>query len=165
MNEIARIINFNELDLIGIKTELTKSQNENYFLIRNLWKQFNLELKNIKNRTSGNWEKFGITFRENGHIFYMASIEIASKASIPQNMITTKIKQGSYLRFVHIGNMYDIKKTVYNIYKKIIPTYKFEIGSNEKEGLVHFERYDYRFKWNNPESLLEIYLPVNTYEH
>lgn len=165
MDKALKPIEFNEIELAGIRIELTKSQDENYFLIRNLWKRFNLELKNIKNRKSGNWEKFGITFRENGRIFYMTSIEIAGKIIIPQNMMATKIKQGSYIRFIHTGKMYDIKKTIYDIYKKIIPILEFKIESNKKEGLVHFERYDYRFKWNNPESLLEIYLPVNTYEH
>ena len=165
MDKTFQPINFNKIDLIGIKVELTKSQNENFLLIRNLWKRFNLDLKNIENRKSSNWEKFGITFKENEQIFYMASIELSSKINIPENMITTKINQGKYLRFIHMGKMYDIKNTVYNIYKNILPALKFKIELNKKNGLIHFEKYDHRFKWNDPKSLLEIYLPINTYEY
>ncbi|MFH0854128.1 MAG: GyrI-like domain-containing protein [bacterium] len=165
MDQTVQIINFNEIDLIGVEIELTKSQDENYFLIRELWKKFNSELKNIKNRKSGNWEKFGVTYRKNYQVFYMASIKKTNKMIIPQNMIAIKVNRGKYVCFVHVGAMYDIKTTIYNIYKKIIPKLEFEIESNKKEGLIHFERYDHRFKWNNPKSLLEIYLPVNTYEH
>lgn len=165
MDKSVQIINFNEIDLIGVSTELTKSQDKNYILIRELWKKFNIELKNIKNRKLENWEKFGVTYRENYQVFYMASIKKTNKMIIPQNMVTIKVNQGKYMRFVHIGAMYDIKKTIYNIYKNYIPKSGFEIKSNEKEGLVHFERYDYRFKWNNQDSILDIYLPVNTNEN
>lgn len=153
---------FNETDLMGIKIELTKSQKENYFLIRDLWKKFNTGLKNINIRKSDSWVKYGITFRENGQLYYMASVEMASSISVLQIMKTLKIKQGNYLRFIHVGNMYEVKSTINDIYKNIVPSLDFEIEVNKENGLIHFERYDYRFKWDNPGSLFEIYLPVNT---
>jgi predicted transcriptional regulator YdeE len=77
-------------------------------------------------------------------------------------MRTTIIKQGRYAKFVHVGSMNEIKATIYNIYKNIIPATDLKIETNEEAGLLNFEKYDYRFKWNNKKSLLEIYLPVNT---
>jgi len=54
---------FAEIDLIptvGISTTLTKSQNDNFDIIANLWKRFNAEVHNIGNRSSSDkdWEKF-----------------------------------------------------------------------------------------------------------
>lgn len=157
-----QIVNFNKLDLIGLEIKLTKSQDKNYILIRDLWKKFNLKLKSIKNRKGGNWEKFGITYRKDGDIFYVASIEKTDEMIPPSDMINKEIKQEQYARFTHIGAMDAIKTTVFNIFKKIIPKLKIEIEPSEKAGLIYFERYDYRFNWNNSESLLEIYLPLKT---
>jgi len=160
-----QMVNFRKIDLIGLEIKLTRSQDKNYILIRDLWKKFNPELKNIKNRRSGNWEKFGITYKKDGDIFYVASIEKTDKMILPSDMINKEIKQGQYVCFTHIGAMDAIKTTLFDIFKKIVPKLKLEIKPNEKSGLICFERYDYRFNWNNPNSLLEIYLPLETKQH
>jgi predicted transcriptional regulator YdeE len=148
--------------LIGIEAPLTKSQDNNYLIIRNLWKKFNIELKNVKNRDKVNWDKFGITYRKNGNIFYMSSVEKTSEMIAPSTMKEIVINQGKYAKFIHIGPMTEIKATIYNIYKNIVPATGLGIEINKKAGLLNFEKYDYRFEWNNPGSLLEIYLPINT---
>lgn len=41
---------------------------------------------------------------------------------------------------------------------KMISNLKIE--DHTKTGFIHFEKYDCRFKWNNPNSIIDIYLPL-----
>jgi hypothetical protein len=43
------------------------------------------------------------------------------------------------------------------IYKQIIPNDKLVLNQTE---YFHFELYNYKFKWNNNESIIEIYVPL-----
>ena len=56
--------------------------------------------------------------------------------------------------------MQDLKQTLNHIYKTIIPDLNLNIEDHENTGFLHFEKYDYRFQWNNPKSVIEIYLPL-----
>jgi len=160
MKQESQIVNIKKFNLIGLEIELTSSQDKNYILIHNLWKKFNLEMRKIKAKRNDNWEKFGVTYRKNKEVYYLASIERPGKKEVPINMINKRIKQGKYICFNHTGAINTIKTTIYNIYKKIIPELELKIESMEKADLIHFERYDNRFKWNDPKSIVEIYLPV-----
>jgi predicted transcriptional regulator YdeE len=78
------IVDVNKTILTGTEASLTKSQDNNYLIIRNLWKKFNRELKIVKNRNKTNWEKFGITYRKDNNIFYMVSVEKANDVIVLQ---------------------------------------------------------------------------------
>ncbi|MGA9637547.1 GyrI-like domain-containing protein [Flavobacterium sp.] len=150
-----------DIPLCGLQTELSKSQTQNYELIQNLWKTFNNELKkNNLNQNNINWEKYGITFQTNDQYFYLAAIPKLNQI-FPQHFTTVKIPKGNYQLFIHKGKMENIKQTIFEIYKVILPKMKFEIQDHKKIGFVHFEKYDYRFQWNHPNSIIEIYLPLN----
>lgn len=69
------------------------------------------------------------------------------------------ISGGSYCRFSHTGSMGLIKSTFLKIYKKILPA--SEIALNENRELIHFELYDHRFNWNSPDSVIDIYVPLD----
>ena len=58
--------------------------------------------------------------------------------------------------------MENIKKTFFEIYKVILPKSNLKIEDQTTTGFIHFEKYDYRFQWNNPNSIIDIYLPINT---
>ena len=76
--------------------------------------------------------------------------------------VSKEIPKGEYEVFTHIGKMENIKQTVYNIYKNILPNSNLTIEHYSKTGFIHFERYDYRFGWDKPNSVIDIYLPLNT---
>ncbi|MDR2798480.1 MAG: GyrI-like domain-containing protein [Treponema sp.] len=69
-----------------------------------------------------------------------------------------KISEGNYAVFQHKGAMYNLKNTLFTIYKKIIPENNLILNQSE---YFHFELYNHKFRWNNNESIIEIYIPIN----
>jgi len=152
----------NNISTYGLQTELTKSQNDNFILIQNHWCQFNKELKKYHlQQNGGNWVKYGITYKINERYFYLTAIP-ANGQIFPEHFRQKVIPKGYYEVFTHKGEMNTIKTTVYNIYKNILPNTGLQTEPGSKTGFIHFERYDYRFQWNKPNSVLDIYLALNT---
>jgi predicted transcriptional regulator YdeE len=146
----------------GLVVELTKSQTDNFGIIQKHWKTFNEELKRLKlNQTGCNWTKYGITFKTGNKYFYLTAIP-TNNSIFPDHFTSLEIPQGEYEIFTHKGNMENIKKTFFEIYKVILPKSKLKIEDHTKTGFLHFEKYDYRFQWNKSTSVIDIYLPLNT---
>ena len=140
----------NNITTFGLQTELTKSQDENFIIIQNHWYRFNNELKKHNLSQNGvNWEKYGITYKKDERYFYLTTIQKV-------------IPKGQYEVFTHKGEMKNIKTTVYDIYKNILPNSNLQIELASKTGFIHFEKYDFRFQWNKPNSVIDIYIPLNT---
>ena len=149
----------------GLLTELTNSQTGNFEIIKNHWKKFNAELKKYNLiQNGGNWEKYGITFKTNETYFYLTTIP-KNKLNFPDHFVNKVIPKGEYKIFTHTGKMENIKQTILDIYKNIVPNSKMTIEHYSKAGFIHFEKYDYRFLWDKPTSLIDIYLPINTNSH
>ncbi len=150
------------IKVCGLVAELTKSQSENFGIIQNHWSEFNAELKRKKlNQNDGNWTKYGITLKTDKKYFYLTAIPV-SNLTIPDNFKHLEIPKGEYEVFSHKGKMEDVKNTLFEIYKVILPKSNLKIEDQTKTGFIHFEKYDYRFKWNKPNSIIDIYLPINT---
>ncbi len=150
------------IDTYGLVTELKKSQTENLDIIQKHWKNFNDQLRKHKlNQSGGNWEKYGITFKTDDKYYYLASIPLNNQA-FPDHFTHLKIPKGDYKVFTHKGSMKNIKHTINEIYRIILPKSGFSIEDHSKTGFFHFEKYDFRFRWNNPDSIIDIYLPSNT---
>ena len=165
MNNTLQLVEIDLVQTIGISTSLTKSQRENLAIISRLWKHFNAEIHKIKNKPSPkrDWEKFGITYAQNHEYYYLAAIPFIGEMLAPPNMMRKEILQGQYACFTHTGKMSHLKSTIYAIYKKMLPEREVVPESMEKAGLIHFERYDNRFHWNKPDSIIEIYVPIETF--
>ena len=150
------------ISTFGLLTELTNSQTANFEIIKNHWKKFNTELKKYNFiQNGGNWEKYGITFKTNETYFYLTAIP-QDIMIFPEHFINKEIPKGEYEIFTHKGKMENIKQTIYNIYKNILPNSTLTIEHYTKTGFIHFEKYDYRFSWDKPTSEIDIYLPINT---
>jgi predicted transcriptional regulator YdeE len=83
----------------------------------------------------------------------------------PEYFLNKEIPKGEYEIFTHTGKIENIKQTIYNIYKNILPNSNLTIEDYSKIGFVHFEKYDYRFCWDKPNSEIDIYLPIKTDNH
>jgi predicted transcriptional regulator YdeE len=152
----------NNITTLGLQTELTKSQDDNFVIIQNHWYRFNNELKKHNlNQHGGNWVKYGITYKINERYFYLTTVPTSGQI-FPEHFIQKVIPKGQYEVFTHIGEMKNIKTTVYDIYKNILPNSNLQIELTSKTGFIHFEKYDFRFQWNKPNSVIDIYLPLNT---
>lgn len=149
------IIQKEDIKVCGLPVALTKSQNENYGIITKHWIKFNTELKNNRKDSSGNWKKYGLTYKKEDCYFYMPAVQLIVSNS---DFETITICGGKYVKFQHKGNMNLLKTTIYNIYKQIIPNSDLQI--DKERNLLHYEYYDYRFKWNRNDSIIDIYIPV-----
>ena len=151
-----------KIQTCGLVTELTNSQTDNFEIIQKHWITFNEELKKYKlNQNGGNWVKFGITFKMAEKYFYLTSVPTNSLL-FPDHFTRLEIPKGEYEIFTHKGKMENIKQTIFEIYKVILPKSNLKIEDHKKTGFIHFEKYDYRFQWNKPTSIIDIYLPLNT---
>lgn len=146
----------------GLLTELTNSQTDNFKIIQRHWKVFNEELKKYKlNQNGGTWTKYGITFKTGEKYFYLTAIP-SKNILFPNHFIDKEIPKGEYEIYTHKGKMENLKRTFYEIYKVILPKSQLKIKEQKKTGFLHFEKYDYRFRWNQPNSQIDIYLPIET---
>ena len=144
----------------GLATKLTNSQTDNSKIIQSLWINFNCELKKYGiTQKGGNWTKFGITYKIEDNYFYLAAI-LSQNQTFPDKFICFEIPKGEYKVFTHKGKMEDIKQTLFEIYKVILPKSNLNIENDKQTGFIHFEKYDYRFQWNKPNSEIDIYLPL-----
>ena len=147
---------------IGLVVELTTSQTKNFEIIQKHWINFNHELKKWKlAQVNGDWVKYGITFKIDEQYFYLTSIPTADK-SFPRHFKRLDIPKGMYEVFAHKGEMRNIKNTLFNIYKVMLPKSNLTFEKETESGILHFEKYDYRFQWNKPTSIIDIYLPLKT---
>lgn len=143
--------------VIGLQVELTTSQNENHRIIAAHWKRFNRELRIKEFRFDGNWLKYGITKKINNQYTYLTAIP--KKADVV-GFAEDELRGGEYICFEHKGNMGLLKSTIHEIYKKFIPESDFEL--DQSRATIHFEQYDHRFLWNKPNSIIDIYVPIET---
>lgn len=159
MNNEYTIVPMEYKKIYGLSVNLTKSQSNNYQIINNFWKEFNVKLKksNLSNKIGGNWEKYGITYKEVNTYKYFCGIPVENEY-VNNDFEEKRIIKGNYAVFQHKGAMYNLKNTINKIYKNIIPENNLELNQSE---YFHFELYNYKFKWNNNESIIEIYIPMN----
>ena len=143
--------------VIGLQVELTTSQNENHRIIASHWKRFNRELRIKEIRFDSNWLKYGITTKIDNQYMYLTAIR---KMSDVIGFAEEELRGGEYICFEHKGNMDLLKSTIHGIYKKFIPESDFEL--DESRATIHFEQYDHRFLWNKPNSIIDIYVPIET---
>ncbi len=151
------IVTKNDFKVSGLQTELTRSQDNNYRIIREHWQRFNYELR-IRNIQLGkNWEKYGVTKKEDDRYFYFSAIP--ANKQVP-DFKTSNLTGGKFMRFQHNGRIELIKSTVYNIYKRIIPISGLKVDL--MRSFLHFEHYDSRFHWSRADSVIDIYIPIES---
>jgi len=149
------VLTIHQISVCYYQTELTRSHNQNFLIIRQHWNEFNNRLRTNKVKLGLNWEKYAITKKRNDRYFYQCAFP--STTEIPQFKFTI-IPGGHYVKFDHKGSMKMIKSTINEIYNNVIPRSHTEIDINRS--LIHFERYDSRFNWNGKDSVIELYVPI-----
>jgi predicted transcriptional regulator YdeE len=99
--------------LYGLSVNITKSQNKNYDIIKEFWKEFNVKIKdsNLPRKSGGNWEKYGITYKSGDIYKYFCGIPVENNY---ENTFFEeyKIINGNYAVFQHKGAMYYLKNTI-----------------------------------------------------
>lgn len=139
----------------GMGTEITKWQNKNVPICKDLWVNFNNVLYDYGLHQLGDWKKYAFTYKQNKKLYYYCSIP--EQIKIPNQFSVKEIPKCTYLICKHIGDMENIKDTINQIYKDFLPKHKFAL---KQDDFFHFERYDKRFHKKSPDSIIDIYVPV-----
>ena len=150
-----KIINVPQINVCYFETQLTTSHQNNFSIISGHWKKFNTLIRINGIKLDAKWEKFGITIKTKNQYFYRCAFY--SENRIPQ-FEPAYIPAGSYAKFIHTGPVYLLSKTINQIYKTIIPN--SPLGIDLDRSVIHYERYDSRFNWNDQNSIVEIYIPL-----
>ena len=150
-----RIEELEALTVVGQAIPLTQSQKHNLQLSQRFWKQFNQTIKKEHLSQSGNWVKYAFMIRKNHQLFYYCALPFQNR--VPNSFFTKNIKKQKYLVFEHRGDMNKIYQTYGKIYQDILPQTSYIIN---KDDFLHFEKYDHRFYWNHPDSIIEIWIPL-----
>ena len=138
-----------------LSVTLTRSQQENYRIIRRHWQGFNAALRRHNLQSGKDWRKYGMTLKFDERYRYLCAIPYRPGIEAFE---TREIDAGRFARFQHRGSMQAIAATVYEMYTQTIPESDLEIDL--KRRLVHYELYDRRFHWNRSDSTIDIYVPI-----
>lgn len=150
-----KIKNVPKINVCYFEIQLTTSHQNNFYIISGHWKKFNTLIRINGIKFDAKWEKFGITIKTENQYFYRCAFY--SENRIPQ-FERAHIPAGSYAKFIHTGPLYSLSKTINQIYKTILPNSPLDIDVHRT--VIHYERYDSRFNWNDQNSIIEIYVPL-----
>jgi predicted transcriptional regulator YdeE len=150
------VLTLRQISVCYYQTNLTSSHHKNFSTIKQHWKEFNKLLHIHKVKLGPNWEKYGITQKVNGQYYYQCAFPTTTHFSQFEFM---QIPAGNYVKFKHEGPMHTIRETINEIYQKVIPNSDLRIDRHRS--LIHIERYDSKFNWNRPDSIVGIYVPLS----
>lgn len=152
---ICRVQEIEGFTVIGQSVELTNFQQKNISITTEFWRTFNYNLKKNYLSQGGNWVKYSFMERHEDKLFYFCAIP--KRMIIPDGFIEKKINEHTYLVVQHHGATSKIYDTYSAIYKTLLPNSDFIA---EQKEFLHFEIYDYKFHWNEENSIIEIWIPV-----
>ncbi len=149
-----RFEHLDALTVVGLAGQFTMENNT----IPQLWDKFNPRAMEIQDARydcclglcyyEPNYEK-GKTFT------YMAGRIVNQANDIPQGMTVREVPASDYAVFEHKGSLETLQKTYDYIFREWLPASEYEMVPQDD-----FEWYDYRFKFGQPDSILEIWIPV-----
>lgn len=152
------ILELSAFSVIGQEIELTNYQKKNIQISTQFWKRFNNNLKKSYLSQTENWVKYAFMEKRAGKLYYFCAIP--KRAVIPDDFLYKEIPAYKYLVVEHIGAMDKIYETYGKVYQEIIPNLPY---IPIKDSFLHFEKYDYRFRWNRNNSIIEIWIPVKKF--
>lgn len=86
---------------------------------------------------------------------YIACVRVASLERVPEGLAGTTVPAGTYAVFTHRGPIGGIVATVRKVWGEWIPA-----AGLRPTGAPEFELYDERFRGEEPDSQVEIWIPV-----
>jgi len=139
----------------GMETELSRYQNANINICKDLWVRFNKVIYKYGLHQLGNWKKYAFTYRDGNKYLYFCAIP--EQLKVPKEFTVKRFPEQVYLACKHIGSVDTINNTVNEIYKNFLPAHNFV---TQTDNFIHFEKYDIRYDNKSPNSIIDIYIPV-----
>lgn len=153
-----KIVYLEPFKVVGIEKETTLKNNT----IPQMWVEFNPRAREVSHQKTP-FACYGICeykdldeFTDETPFNVLVSIEVTAFDEIPPGMVSREMPAQKYAVFTHRGPVSDLGKTYDEIYKRWFPGSDFVFAEKDD-----FERYDHRFKHDDPEhSELDIFIPV-----
>jgi AraC family transcriptional regulator len=152
-----------EMKIVGCRGKfisVLSPDKNNMEVIPALWQKFMPNLHKIKNAKST--VNLGVCYEvpkneltRSDECMYMAATEVTSFEDVPEGMETFTIPAGEYAVFTHKGPLEDFEKTMGFIYGSWLPT-----SGKKIRHAPDLEWYDQRFKLNEADSEIDVYIPV-----
>jgi AraC family transcriptional regulator len=140
----------------GLTCQSTMANN----IIPQLWDRFNDKRKEFSKRISEHC--FGVCYYEKMEnmgpdtpFTYMAGMLVKSEADAPADWETRTVPACDYAIFEHKGALDTLQRTYDYIFREWLPTSEYEFVNQDD-----FEIYGERFKYGEPDSIMEIWIPV-----
>lgn len=155
----SRLEAYPSLRLCGLRANLTSDRATEE--IPRLWQRFwSLQATIpglIETTVSYGFEQFIVGFRKTPFFTYTASAALIDlKGPLNDPLVEVIVPPTTYAIFRHLGPIHEVRQTFSQAYYRWLP----ELGL-APSAPFDLERYDYRFKGNKPDSLLEILIPVD----
>jgi AraC family transcriptional regulator len=132
----------------------------NMVVIPALWQSFMPRIREIKNAKSQ--INLGVCYEvppneivRADECMYMAAMEVTSFDNVPNGMKTFTIPSGEYAVFTHKGALDNFEHTMNYIYGSWLPK-----SGKKLRHAPDIEMYDHRFKLNEVDSEIDVYIPV-----
>ena len=154
----ARIEQFLEKKLIGIRILMSLAENQTF----NLWSNFMPRRNEINNKVGNELyslqvypNEFFEHFNPNTMFEKWATVEVNNFDFIPKNMDVFVLNSGLYAIFHYIGAASKASPTFQYIFQDWIPNSKYELDNRP-----HFEVLGSKYKNEDPLSEEEIWIPI-----
>jgi AraC family transcriptional regulator len=117
-----------------------------------LWPKFVPRIDEIPN-TAEPQVSYGVMRHEGESLEYAAAVSVTAADRLPPGMVAIVLPAGTYAFFSY--PLSGLGKGFGEIHNQLIPASRYEQG-----GGPFFERYDEKFDPRNPQSAVEIWIPV-----
>ena len=155
----AKIKHKDAFRVVGISCLNTMKNNN----IAALWQDFNVRICPQMKEAIPADAAYGICYyqdqvemNEDTPFTYLAGYSLPSDKDCPKGMESREIPAGDYAVFEHHGSLDTLEHTYSAIYRDWFPQ-----SGYERKNADDFELYDQRFSFGEPDSVMEIWVPVH----
>ncbi|MFO7895469.1 MAG: GyrI-like domain-containing protein [Candidatus Cloacimonadales bacterium] len=154
------IIEREALKVVGMKIRTTIEKNE----IPQLWERFiarmpELQEVAVPDCSLGICLYEGDDFEAGAPFSYLAGVVVKDDSVLPEGMIFHEIPATEVAVFTHTGSVENLAETYEYIYEEWLPQSGYAIAEADE-----LEWYDSRFKYDDPQSQMDIHVPIKAAE-
>lgn len=149
-----RIEHRDAFNVVGLADQFTMENNT----IPQLWEKFNpraMEIKDARFDCCLGLCYYEPDYEKGKPFTYMAGRIVSKLDELPQGMTSREVPASDYAVFEHKGSLETLQKTYDYIFREWLPASEYEMAPQDD-----FEWYDYRFKYGQQDSILEIWIPI-----
>lgn len=150
--EPPRFVASPELLIAGLGARYTTATNQG---IPALWQRFQPQIGHVPGQVGTTAYGVCCNFDHDGGFEYIAGVEVARFANLPEAFRTIRLPARKYAVFCHRDHISAIRATHYTIWNKWLPESGHEIAD-----APNFEKYGPEFDADTGNGLTEIWLPL-----